>query len=76
MRYTLLLALITAACWYFALTKSSSRYARDWRLRPFHLSDKEEQEFHGGVRKVVALTCAIFFSVCLIISFVVALVRQ
>jgi hypothetical protein len=59
-----------------ALSKPKSHYRRDWRLKPFDLTEEEEQEFHGGVRKVVALTCAIFFSVCLITALVVAFAQH
>jgi hypothetical protein len=71
-----LLTLLTAACWYLALTKRRSRYPRDLRLKPFDLTEQEEQEFQGGVRRVLSLTGAIFFSVCLIIALVFALVSR
>jgi hypothetical protein len=71
-----LLISLTAACWYLALSKPNSRYPRDWRLKPFDLTEPEEQEFHGSVRKVVALTGAIFFSVCLVIALVAAFIQH
>ena len=67
---------ITAACWYFALTMPAKSYPRDWRLKEFHLTPQEEQDFHKSTRKVVALTGAIFFSGCLILALVLALVRD
>jgi hypothetical protein len=71
-----LLILLTAACWYLALNKRRSRYPRDWRLKAFDLTDLEGHEFQAGVRQVLALTGAIFFSVCLIIALVFALVSR
>ncbi len=67
---------LTAACWYLALKTPAGSYPRDWRLKPFHLRREEEQDFHISVRKVLALTGAIFFSVCLIIAVVVAVFRK
>jgi len=66
--FWLVLISITAACWYFALTTPSRSYPRDWRLKSFHLSPQEEHDFHVSVRKVLALTGAIFLSVCFLIS--------
>jgi len=47
---------------------------RDWRLKPFHLNRQEEQDFHVSMRRVVALTCAIFLTVCLCLALIFALV--
>ena len=66
----LVLISVTAACWYLALTTPGKPYPRDWRLREFKLTPQEEQDFHVSVRKVLALSGAIFFSVCLILALV------
>jgi hypothetical protein len=71
--FWLVLILLTAVCWYLALSKPSEIYQRDWRLKPFHLKAEEEQDFHVGVRQVVAFTGAIFFSVCLVIALIVTI---
>lgn len=71
--FWLVLGSITAACWYLALTTPTSSYPRDWRLKSFDLTPQEEQDFHSSVRKVVALTGAIFFSVCLVIVLAITL---
>ena len=76
MYWLLLLTLVTAACWYLALTRSSKPYLRDRRLTPFRLTDQEEQDFHQGVRQVAALTGAIFLTVCLVIALVFTLLRS
>jgi len=47
---------------------------RDWRLKPFQLNRQEEQDFHVSMRRVVALTCAIFLTVCLCLALILALV--
>ena len=69
--FWLVLICLTVLCWYPALTKPAGAYQRDWRLKPFQLNAQEEGDFHLGVRKVVALTGAIFFSVCLVIAVIV-----
>lgn len=71
--FWLLLILLTVVCWYLALSKPSGTYPRDWRLKPFHLKAEEEQDFHVSVRQVLALTGAIFFSVCLVIALIVTI---
>jgi len=70
------LIFLTGACWYLVLSKRKSRYPRDWRLKPFDLTEQEEQEFLAGARKVLSLTGAIFFSVCLIMLLVFAFVPR
>lgn len=72
--FWLVLISLTVACWYFALKTPTTPYLRDWRLKPFHLAPEEEQDFHKSVRKTLALTGAIFFSVCILIA-LVAFVR-
>jgi hypothetical protein len=67
------LFLLAIICWYLALTKPHHRYPRDWRLKPFDLTEQEEQDFHRGTRQVIALTCAIFFSVLLILALILHL---
>lgn len=74
--FWMVLIFLTAACWYLALRTPAGTYPRDWRLKPFHLTRQEEQDFHKSVRRVLALAFAIFFSVCLIIALITALLPQ
>ena len=64
------LVLLAAGSWYFALSTPPKVYFRDWRLKSFDLTAKEEQDFHLSVRKVMALTGAIFFSVLAVLALV------
>ena len=67
------LVVVTAACWFLAFVKPVRSYPRDWRLKVFHLTRQEEQDFHFGVQRVIALTCAIFFTACLMLAAVLKL---
>lgn len=71
----LVLIVLAAGAWYYGLSTPPKGFPRDWRLNSFQLTAEEEHSFHSGVRKLVGLTCAIFFSVCLVIAFVVTVLR-
>jgi hypothetical protein len=58
-----------------SLTKRATLYPRDWRLKNLHLTQQEESEFKAGTRQVIALTCAIFFSVCLLIALIFTILQ-